>query len=674
MKLLYFATKGFCQNQNWVEFNFDSNLRFSKQGNELHVEYTDVLPQGFFSSRTKWPESPVESASVVVGGNGVGKTTLAYLLSLAFKENVSDAYLEMLDEAERVDLVNRRDYIAVLESFGSVGNITAIQIATNLQSNIHFGAVEDSIKARFKFEEERIALNSRLKMIYHSPVFTFHEAVEENDDTVVDLSSRRKSQVRDEEIESRDCTGCRVEGMERALLEENKRILAFLLTIVSEDMTLKFPIPREVNCIVEEAAIDHVLNAFSGVMAKGSEWDPVKWLLHSQDSFAKMLVAYVIDAFGCPTVPCEGAQFQFASEQIEEVFKSIFIPFAVRLQEFNQDDSSIQENDNLQIFRRVLYKPCFDAYSNVLAKLHDFVSRLESSSSGNQYGLFGNDRSLEGLKAGVDMFFLIAERICSHHDEYALGAMRFSLRNEDDVRFIGKVNDYYGRCRDRWSISYLHLMFGLSAGEMSFVSLFSRLHGYFEYMRREVGDEEGDYILFLDESETTLHPNLQRQIVTYLIEFFEALHSKCKTHIIFATHSPVLLSDIPIGNVVRLQRNRDGASEVVTNDGVCSFAANIFDLYKDAFFLDEGAMGAFAAEKVKELLHKLIPQKPEGMSGEEYQKVLLDIKVDDDDLKVAKLIGDPFLSHCVWGRLDELSKIEDAPEDELPVTADLIRG
>lgn len=89
MKLLYFATKGFCQNQNWVEFNFDSNLRFSKQGNELHVEYTDVLPQGFFSSRTKWPESPVESASVVVGGNGVGKTTLAYLLSLAFKEVIS---------------------------------------------------------------------------------------------------------------------------------------------------------------------------------------------------------------------------------------------------------------------------------------------------------------------------------------------------------------------------------------------------------------------------------------------------------------------------------------------------------------------------------------------------------------------------------------------------------
>lgn len=136
----------------------------------------------------------------------------------------------------------------------------------------------------------------------------------------------------------------------------------------------------------------------------------------------------------------------------------------------------------------------------------------------------------------------------------------------------------------------------------------------------------------------------------------------------------MLLSDIPIGNVVRLQRNRDGASEVVTNDGVCSFAANIFDLYKDAFFLDEGAMGAFAAEKVKELLHKLIPQKPKGMSGEEYQKVLLDIKVDDDDLKVAKLIGDPFLSHCVWGRLDELSRIEDEPEDELPVTADLIRG
>ena len=48
--------------------------------------------------------------------------------------------------------------------------------------------------------------------------------------------------------------------------------------------------------------------------------------------------------------------------------------------------------------------------------------------------------------------------------------------------------------------------------------------------------------------------------------------------------------------------------------------------------------------------------------------------VDDDDLKIAKLIGDPFLSHYVWRRLDELSKTVDEPEDELPVTADLIRG
>ena len=63
--------------------------------------------------------------------------------------------------------------------------------------------------------------------------------------------------------------------------------------------------------------------------------------------------------------------------------------------------------------------------------------------------------------------------------------------------------------------------------------------------------------------------------------------------------------------------------------------------------MENGTMGAFAASKVNALLQKF---RSSGDKGGKH------IEPDElkDDLKMAMLIGDPFISRLIWRRLDAL--------------------
>ena len=69
-------------------------------------------------------------------------------------------------------------------------------------------------------------------------------------------------------------------------------------------------------------------------------------------------------------------------------------------------------------------------------------------------------------------------------------------------------------------------------------------------------------------------------------------------NIIVVTHSPFILSDIPQDNVLFL---KDGKND----NEVCdfkTFGANIHDLLRTSFFLENGLVGEFANNKIEELL------------------------------------------------------------------------
>lgn len=133
--------------------------------------------------------------------------------------------------------------------------------------------------------------------------------------------------------------------------------------------------------------------------------------------------------------------------------------------------------------------------------------------------------------------------------------------------------------------------------------------------------------IILDEIELYYHPEMQRQILKNILDSLELIKEKGmggieSINICFLTHSPFILSDIPSQNVLKL---KDGSPAPA--DSVNSFAANIYDLLKDEFFLENGALGAYVSDKIESIINKKIVEK--------------------EDLEVINLIGDPFLKGVV---------------------------
>lgn len=159
-------------------------------------------------------------------------------------------------------------------------------------------------------------------------------------------------------------------------------------------------------------------------------------------------------------------------------------------------------------------------------------------------------------------------------------------------------------------IKYLDIRnFEISSGERALLNLMSRL--YFssqigEYLPNSGFMWKENILLLIDEIDAYLHPEWQRQIIYDLISTIHDLFPKNYFQIIFTSHSPIVLSDIPRENSIFLKIDANNRI-VQVKRGEQTFGANIYSLYKDAFFLNNGtAMGKFAQEKINRWISDML--------------------------------------------------------------------
>ncbi len=108
--------------------------------------------------------------------------------------------------------------------------------------------------------------------------------------------------------------------------------------------------------------------------------------------------------------------------------------------------------------------------------------------------------------------------------------------------------------------------------------------------------------LIFEEIELYFHPEWQRTLIFDLMKAIRSANIPKITSInmIFVTHSPYILSDIPKSNVLFLKDGRP-TYEMQEN----TFGANINSLLKNGFFLPSLPMGEFAYRKINTLFYKL---------------------------------------------------------------------
>ncbi len=192
----------------------------------------------------------------------------------------------------------------------------------------------------------------------------------------------------------------------------------------------------------------------------------------------------------------------------------------------------------------------------------------------------------------------------------------------------------------------------LSSGQQTFLSQFSLFYKYL--------NNNDKAFLFIDEGESTLHPNWQKMYIKYIIDFFQKNIQPKKIHIIFSSHSPFILSDIPNQNIIFLKKDENTGNCINDTKDIelKTFGANIHNLLSDGFFMSNGLMGEFAKSKITEIKEFYNENKDLKKNDSNYQarKEEFLSKINDFE-NIQKIIGEPFLQTIIKNYLDELEEI-----------------
>ena len=138
--------------------------------------------------------------------------------------------------------------------------------------------------------------------------------------------------------------------------------------------------------------------------------------------------------------------------------------------------------------------------------------------------------------------------------------------------------------------------------------------------------------MFLDNIDANIPPKRQGECLFEIIRFINKYFEFYHVHIILTTNSPIVLSDIPYGNVIDLDgENSDG------NDTECkfnTFAANIYSIYHYAYHARTNLLlGGISYRIIKILLEYFINRKIDSRANH-----ILEHKND-----IIETIGDPII-------------------------------
>lgn len=139
--------------------------------------------------------------------------------------------------------------------------------------------------------------------------------------------------------------------------------------------------------------------------------------------------------------------------------------------------------------------------------------------------------------------------------------------------------------------------------------------------------------VILEEVELYFHPEYQRRFVQYLLEQISNAHlpAEMSINLLFVTHSPFILSDIPRQNVLFLKEgNPDRSMQEDT------FGANIHTLLQNGFFLNSVPIGAFAKEKISQMFTLL--NQSGGISDEDLNLLEKEIPLVSEPLLRGQLM------------------------------------
>jgi len=152
----------------------------------------------------------------------------------------------------------------------------------------------------------------------------------------------------------------------------------------------------------------------------------------------------------------------------------------------------------------------------------------------------------------------------------------------------------------------------ISSGEQAFLNLFSLLFYHAQNIKNKVDVDYHsfdtipkigkDIMLLLDEGDNAFHPQWKKEYVKYIRDTVPIIFKGYKIQIIITSHDPLTLSDFPKNNVVFMQKV-GGRTRIGNSESKLTLGANVSDLLKDSFFINDGQIGSFIAGVIDSIIN-----------------------------------------------------------------------
>ncbi|MBQ4385131.1 MAG: hypothetical protein II823_04310 [Kiritimatiellae bacterium] len=602
--------------------NFHSGYSFSVEKKDAVIrlickETGCVLPIGFFKGSNGACDIDV---SAVVGKNASGKTSVARYLELVRSAEDGSASFDYLIVYEKGSEWFVQWYDSNNQLAGGVSTLELPEKPTHITTiNQCKGGACDKNDALWNFE-----------FAYYSPHFTTENQFLVNSPAMENLSTNGIMYGGFEEQMNRPYDLNDHQSIQKNYLAVEHRMgLTALRNIPHGDDGINLPRPKEIVISIHSveyqenkrwlsAQKKRLAQALEEEKAKDGKSAIVAWLQ------GRIRVVEVLERSGAYYADSVHAKRSF----VLRAFIALVYTY-IRISGLFSDRYNILTVDYAEylvtvLLNVVLQFVCNENDNHVFKAHYKLVSALRRGVRlrGQRPGDVAEEyypNELEERRSLTRVFVRLAKWCkCAAAEEHQSSIDELHVKFKDADKFSNFFDSYVVAMNrfDFLSFAYQPVM---SSGDMSFLSMFARLYDYLMVMKesrslRQYYAQENnridmpvrllrrsfspEMVVFLDEAETTLHPERQRDIVVNIIKFFDTVGLAESVHVIFATHSPMILSDVPMGNIVLL-------SDLIGAERKKTFGANIFDLYRHGFVLKDGTVGSFAQKKIDDLVEKV---------------------------------------------------------------------
>ena len=314
------------------------------------------------------------------------------------------------------------------------------------------------------------------------------------------------------------------------------------------------------------------------------------------------------------------------------VFKEIADFELIKMVIWENEDSikdlqKIKEINDFELIRKIICenkdrikeirKSVFKQIEEDFKECDDFKKTLANNILLGRYLLFRID-SINNL--GKDnkystAFEEIFRQLCILDESYFYESgliidSRIHTKNKIISELFNDINKWYTYQSDFSNDVWIKFKFSipfLSDGERCILDIFSK------FINVLGNEERALHVILMDEPDQRLHPNWSRQFIQLLVNAIETINKKnyneksLNVQLIISTHSPFLLSDIRKQDLILLDPDKDNSDTKrfnIRQDNFNTFAANLYDIINQSFFL-ENTVGEFANQKIEKACKKV---------------------------------------------------------------------